>query len=67
MRYVLAAFFICAFGMPAHALLGAGAEAVSLREAALITQVKKSGGAKSAKKNSVKDYGIHPLVGSGGY
>lgn len=69
MRYVLAAIFVCALGMPAaSALPAAGANALVLTKASPIEQAGKRAAKPRAKRaKSGADSGIHPLVGSGGY
>ncbi|MGA8169770.1 MAG: hypothetical protein WB816_02875 [Methylocystis sp.] len=67
MRYVLAAIFICALGLPeASALPTAGANSLVLTKAPPIEQVAKRNKARPRRKSQDLG-GIHPLVGSGGY
>lgn len=65
MRYMIAAFLVCALGAPgASALPRIGADAVGLSKADPIVQVAKK---RAASRRQTRDSGIHPLVGSGGY
>jgi len=67
MRYVLAVIFVCALGMPAaSALPSVGSSSVSASKSDAVMQVAKHKRAP-AKRQSRDNYGIHPLVGSGGY
>lgn len=76
MRYVLAAIFVCALGMPvASALPTISADAVSASKADPTLQVAKRNKSVRASRqsnsanssNSANNSGIHPLVGSGDY
>jgi len=70
MRYLLAAIFVCALGMPAASALPAAgaADALVLTKASPIEQIGKRAAKPRAKRSkSGGDGGIHPLVGSGGY
>ena len=67
MRYVLAAIFVCAVGMPAaSALPTVSPNSVSVSKADPIVQVVKRKRPHS-HRHSRRGDGIHPLVGSGDY
>ncbi|HMK89320.1 MAG TPA: hypothetical protein VK446_06780 [Methylocystis sp.] len=67
MRYVLAAIFVCALGLPAaSALPTGGADPAYLSKATPIEQAAKRKGSRP-QKHSRGTNGIHPLVGSGDY
>ncbi|WP_294541927.1 hypothetical protein [uncultured Rhodoblastus sp.] len=67
MRYLLAAAFVCALGMPAASAFPAFApHAPSGAEASPIVQVAKRGKPVSRRHRS-RTGGIHALVGSGDY
>jgi len=67
MRYVLAAIFVCAVGMPAaSALQTVSPNSVSVSKADPIVQVVKRNRSR-AHHHSRSSNGIHPLVGSGDY
>jgi hypothetical protein len=69
MRYVLAAIFVCAVGMPAaSALPTVSPNSLSALKADPVVQVVKRNRAPSRRHSrSSGGGGIHPLVGSGGY
>jgi hypothetical protein len=70
MRYVLAAIFVCALGLPAaSALPAAGPDALALKKASPMVEVAKKQKASKGKRRSSGGGagGIHPLVGSGDY
>ncbi|MFY9627877.1 MAG: hypothetical protein WAK03_06960 [Methylocystis sp.] len=70
MRYVLAAIFVCAVGMPAaSALPTLNSNSDFVVKANPIVQVAKRGHAQPRRqtRSSGGAGGIHPLVGSGGY
>lgn len=67
MRYVLATIFVCVAGMPAAAAVPMVSPAsLSVSKADLVAQVAKRSRPKP-QRQSRKDSGIHPLVGSGDY
>ena len=67
MRYVLAAIFVCAVGMPAaSALQTVSSNSVSVWKADPIVEVVKRNRSR-AHRHSRSSNGIHPLVGSGDY
>jgi hypothetical protein len=79
MRYILAAIFVCAAGMPAaSALPTIGPDSISVSKAGPLVQVVKrsrphsqrhsrSGNGVRHRHSRSGDGGIHPLVGSGDY
>jgi hypothetical protein len=69
MRYILAAIFVCAIGLPeASALPTVGPKALSLSKADVVEQVAKRGKASAHRQSrGGGSGGIHPLVGSGDY
>lgn len=76
MRYVLAAIFVCAIGMPvAFALPTVSARSVSVSKVHPRMQTVKPNRAYShhhsrsgnSNRHSRSNDGIHPLVGSGDY
>ena len=71
MRYILAAIFVCAVGMPAASALPAvSSNSLSVLKANPIVQVGKrnrSSHRPHSHHHSRSDGGIHPLVGSGDY
>ena len=67
MRYFLAAILVYAIGVPAaSALPAAGANSLSAPKAEPIMQAAARS-RPHAQRQSRKDNGIHPLVGSGDY
>ena len=67
MRYVLAAIFVCAVGVPAaSALQTVSPNSASVSKADPIVQVVKRNRLR-AHRHSRSNNGIHPLVGSGDY
>jgi hypothetical protein len=67
MRYVLVAIFVCAVSMPAASALPAvSPNSVSVSKAGAIVQVVRRNRPHSHRQ-SRRDDGIHPLVGSGDY
>ena len=68
MRYVLAAIFVCALGMPAaSALQTVSPNSVSMSKAGSIVMVAKRSRQHATRKSRSGSGGIHPLVGSGDY
>lgn len=68
MRYVLAAIFVCAVGMPAaSALPTVGPNSLSVLKANPMEQVVKRSRPRSHRHSRSGNNGIHPLVGSGDY
>jgi hypothetical protein len=67
MRYFLATILVCSLGVPAaSALPAAGSALLSAPKAAPVTQAAARS-RPHAHRQSRKDNGIHPLVGSGDY
>ncbi len=67
MRYILATIFICSLAIPAASALPAASPApLSAPKAAPVTQAAARS-RPHAHRQSRKDNGIHPLVGSGDY
>jgi hypothetical protein len=67
MRYILAAIFVCALGMPAvSALPSAGLNGLSMSKVSPVVQVAKHSRPRASRRGSSAG-GIHPLVGSGSY
>ena len=67
MRYILATIFICSLGIPAaSALPAASPNSLSASKADAVTQAAARN-RPHAQRQSRKDNGIHPLVGSGDY
>ena len=68
MRYILAAIFVCAVGMPAaSALPTLSPNSFSVLKATPIAHVVKRKRPHTHRHNRSGDGGIHPLVGSGDY
>ena len=70
MRYILAAIFVCAVGMPAaSALPTVSPNSLSVSKANPITHVGKRNRSHRthSQHHGRSDGGIHPLVGSGDY
>ena len=66
MRYILATILICSLAIPAaSALPAAGPAPLSASKADRVMQAAHS--RPHAHRQSRKDNGIHPLVGSGDY
>ena len=67
MRYVLAAIFVCAVGMPAaSALPTVSANSLSVSKAnPIVHEVRRK--RPHSHRHSRSGDGIHPLVGSGDY
>ncbi len=67
MRYILATIFVCTVGMPAaFALPTISPNALSASKADPVAQAAAHS-RPHAHRQSRKDNGIHPLVGSGDY
>jgi hypothetical protein len=67
MRFILAAIFICAIGMPAASAKSTVKSTVKARS---VSAAKAKPGAHASRKNSALRYNgmvIRPLVGSGDY
>ena len=71
MRYVLAAIFVGALGMPAASALPTfGSGSLTIAKSDVLVDVARRSRPAPARQSRAKakdDYGIHPLVGSGGY